>query len=130
MENVSAPAPMNANERKARMLALFESMFPPNASLLRKKIRILISNFTEDIAVFTEKLLVLMKKHNFSLCAHENLRRICEGFGPYCATNLNQNEDCMIYFKNLVDEWRCSGMEASDNYIINNHDEEFNFINL
>ena len=129
MENVSAQPHMNANERKARMLALFESMFPPNESILRRKIRKLISNFPE-LADFTEKLLVLMKKYNFSLCAHENLRRICEGFGPYCATNLSPNEPRMIYFKNLVDEWRCSGMEASDNYIITNHDEEFNFINL
>ena len=130
METLTAPSSMSERERISRIHALFKNMFPTNETIFRRKIRKLVSTLPEDIAVFTEKLLVLMKKHNFSLCAHENLHIICEGFGPYCATNLSPDEHRMVYFRNLVDEWRCSGIELTDFCSINKYEEEFNFINL
>jgi hypothetical protein len=130
-------------EKRAQYYSLFESMFGPRPNSpqrCRRNIRELYTTFTKDISELLENLLVLMKKYEFSLFAHEKLLQLCQHFNSIM--NENETDPLIIGLnqlstteKNLVDdfkiglsEWMDCFIYHNDTTIINLNKDEFSFL--
>jgi len=138
-------------ERKAVFMSLIESIFGPRPNhpqRCRRNIRELYPTFTKDISEVLEKLLVLMKKYEFTMFAHEKLLLLCENFNSimnvqekdHLIIALNQLSNSEINpetnietnlesnFKIGLSEWIDTSIHFDDKATINNNKEEFSFL--
>jgi hypothetical protein len=141
--NTDTQMPTLSPEKRAQFYSLFESMFGPRPNSpqrCRRNIRELYPTFTKDISELLEKLLLLMKKFEFSLFAHEKLLQLCQNFNSIINENetdpliigLNQlsttEKNSVDDFKIGLSEWMDCSIYSNDTIIINLNKEEFNFI--
>ena len=134
-------------EKRAQYYSMFESIFGPRPNSpqrCRRNIRELYNTFTKDISELLEKLLVLMKKYEFSLFAHEKLLQLCQNFNTIMnehekdpliielnqlsTTEINKETNLLNNFKVGLSEWIDSSIYSNDPIIINLNKEEFTFL--
>ncbi len=143
--NTDTQPPLSLSpEKRAQYYSLLETIFGPRPNSpqrCRRNIRELYNTFTKDISELLEKLLVLMKKYEFSLFAHEKLLQLCQNFNSIMNEHekdpliigLNQlsttEKSFLGDFKIGLSEWMDCFIYHNDTIIINLNKEEFRILN-
>jgi hypothetical protein len=117
-------------ETRAHYYALFEGIFgprPPSRTTIRGQIRGIRDKLPEELKEIINKLLLLIKQHDFSLLAHENLYSQCLNF-LQAITRDNITTTIVAKFYEILDAWQTVGITENDSEIISRNKESFKFL--